>query len=52
MTEKEKQMLKRFAIIINTLPDAAKDNLLFYSEGMAGAVELMKKAEEAKQKPA
>lgn len=52
MSEKEKQMLKRFAIIIPMLPDTAKENLLFYGEGMVGMMGLMKKAEETKQKPA
>ena len=52
MNEKEKQMLERFAVIFLSLPYTAKENLLFYGEGMERMTGLMKKAEETKQKPA
>lgn len=52
MSVNEKEIFERFAVIIPSLPDTAKENLLFYGEGMARMMGLMKKAEETKQKPA
>ena len=52
MSMEEKEIFERFAAIFPSLPYTAKENLLFYGEGMARMMGLMKKAEETKQKPA
>ena len=52
MSMEEREIFERFAAIFPSLPDIAKENLLFYGEGMARMMGLMKKAEETKQIPA
>lgn len=52
MTEKEKQLLDSFAVIISNMPEQAKDKLLIYGEGMAYMLELMRSRDEPSTKTA
>lgn len=52
MTEKEKQILDRFATIIPELSEPAKENLLQYGEGMVHMLELLRNKNEPTAKTA